>query len=109
MLHSYLKGVAAMWISRKEFYALKRRIDDLEIAAKTDQSKEFTIYDHDQMRMRLDLGMGIYGMPLESQKITVKDVVQRVLDHLGIRLEYVKGTPAKIEVKPSDAAESEDK
>lgn len=97
-----------MWVSRAAWSTLMERVEKLETAAKYDTSKEFVVYDPEQVKAAMHYSMGIYGgMNLDHQKISVKDVVQRILTHLGMELQYVKGQPARIDVAlPPSAASS---
>lgn len=91
-----------MWISREELERLKDRVAILE---RRPTQEKFTVYDPTQAHAVLHYG---YMSSIDKQEIPVQTVVQRILDKLGMRLEYVKGQPARIEVAdkplPPDAA-----
>ena len=91
-----------MWIRRKEFNAIVKRVNDLERRNET-----FTVYDSAQAKAALQFGG--YGYQIDKQEIPVKTVVARILDRLGMSLEYIKGQPARIEIKEPPSAASESK
>lgn len=87
-----------MWIRRTEFDALVKRVNDLERRKET-----FTVYDAVQAQAYLNLG---FGRPIDSQEIPVKTVVERIMDKLGMRLEYIRGQPARVEITDPPSAAS---
>jgi hypothetical protein len=81
-----------MWISRKKWDALNKRIAEIESrhAGYTDRDF-FTVYDPDAMKYD-------YWRYADRQHISVKDVVQHLLTRAGMKLVYVEGKPAKVDI-----------
>lgn len=97
-----------MWISRKRFDALEKRIVELETFRRdTVYYRYIDVYDSEALKRAQEqaktyAGMGYWSaIPFHGAKesISVKDVVEKILAHIGLELAYVKGEPAKIEMK----------
>lgn len=83
-----------MWISRTRFDALEKRIRDLEIER---ECSGFTFYDEARLNSYRMAGIWDYsGVP--QQKLSVKQVIERILSHVGMEMKYVEGTPATVAV-----------
>ena len=84
-----------MWVSRTKLESLERRLEKLENAVRYDESTDFTVYDPVQLEASRH---GYYGQSIAAQKISVKDVVAKILDKLGMKMEYVMGQPARVNI-----------
>lgn len=101
-----------MWISRKEFRALKDEVAELKRRHESHvvdvaDNRNFTVYEPKALKEAQDYSrlMGHYGhfMPsIPSQRMSVKDVLGKVLDKLGMELVYVEGQPTKVEMREKE-------
>lgn len=83
-----------MWINKEKWEALNKRIDDLEKkipGAPSSEPLNFSVYDKANLMAYRDLGFQWREIP--KQEISVKDAISKILDHLGLELAYVNGTP----------------
>jgi hypothetical protein len=82
-----------MWIKQSQWIEMQRRIEALEdaLASRT----EIKVYKPTS---------NIVGWWDETahQKIDVIQLLYRILDHLGLRLEYVNGKPADVAITKRD-------
>lgn len=91
-----------MWVSKKEMDALLKRLRDLEDWKRYDSSHhDFTVFKQQKPETYGGILFPNYGgyTPPPSKTISVKDVVERICDRLGLELVYEEGTPAKVEMK----------
>lgn len=88
-----------MWISRKEYNTLLDRLMLLE-QWRDNQSpakpESFTAYGG----YVNEYGIRVIDRWTPSMEITVKDAVQKILTHLGLRLNYVEGEPERVDLEP---------
>lgn len=84
-----------MWISREKFEALERRIKSLELSQ---ENSLFTVYEPKALeRARM---VGVYGFGhIKQERLNCKSVIQKILAHLGMEIEYTEGTPDVVELK----------
>ena len=80
-----------MWVSRREFDSLRDRVKKIEDSTRYDDPNYITVYN-------LVPGGWPYGYPIPSQRIAVKDLIMRVLNHLGMGLKYREGQPAGVDL-----------
>lgn len=105
-----------MWVSKKKMDRIEKRLDELE-SFKRDSVywRYFDVYDPEvlarqaasQKAMSNAWIMYESAYPLSSackQEISVKDVLERVLKHIGLELVYVRGNPTKVEVAKTKKA-----
>ena len=88
-----------MWISRKKWDALNKRLDDLEKkipGAPSSEQLTFTVYDETMRKLYASAGIYDWYRLVPHQEVSVKDAIERILTHLGIELTYVAGTPATV-------------
>lgn len=92
-----------MWVSKEVWQDHCKRLNDLE-RWKTQHEvdvmdgRNFTVYSMTESEM-IYHNSGHSYESYKSQRIAVKDVVNRILAHLGLQLEYVGGKPAAVEVQ----------
>lgn len=94
-----------MWISRKDLKALQGRVEWLEKNLARPDDVAFTIYDPTY------LGTGVYYHPIPSETVSVKTAIERVMHELGMKFEYVKGSPTRVNITsaPDAASHQEEK
>lgn len=88
-----------MWVSKSEWERMKERIGELERAVKQ-PPETFTVYD--PVSYEAAQRCGIYGYPwhmIDKQEVTLKAAITKILDHLGLKLTYVKGTPTTVDLE----------
>jgi hypothetical protein len=87
-----------MWISRKEFYALKDELAELKRSvADMAEGNIFTVYDKERLDFHYRVNM--YYCPISSvphERLSVKDAISRILEKLGMEMAYVSGSPARV-------------
>ncbi len=74
-----------MWVSKREWENLKKRVEDLEYSPET----KIPIYSDAPLLQRYDYPP-VY--------VSVKEVVQAILNHLNLTLKYTRDIPAHVEV-----------
>ena len=79
-----------MFIRRKEFDALVARVERLESAKHSDEPFTFTVYEQIHL-----WSICSWHIP-PHVKISVKEAIERIMSHLGLSMEYVKGKPEKV-------------
>lgn len=79
-----------MWISKKEWEEMKRRVAHLE--RELDYQTAITVYKMPETPQFS------YPYPLPAQRVMLTDLVMRILGHLGMGLKYVEGTPQKVDM-----------
>ena len=83
-----------MWVSKAEWQRMKERVKELESRASQATSyAHFTIYQKSDITTFYP-----YSGSLDSQYISVKDVIEKILDKLGMELTYVSGEPKRVEM-----------
>ena len=99
-----------MWVSSKEFRELKQQVDELKrshdrLVTDIVEGRNFTVYEPKALERRRNYStfFDCYS-PIPEQRISLKDVVQHILDKLGIELVYVEGTPAKVDMQKKPKA-----
>jgi hypothetical protein len=85
-----------MWISNQELQTLKDRVLALEIKdTKSDPIPtirlDYIPFSH---------GMFFPGEPKYRINITHQDVIMKILQHLGLGLEAIEGTPPSVNLVP---------
>lgn len=89
-----------MWVSRAEWESLKRRVDWLEKERVSKEETTFTVFDKSS-------NPAVYYDPYRTcpnEKVPVKTAIERIMDKLGMKFEYVKGTPARVDLSSPSAA-----
>lgn len=81
-----------MWISRDKLDSLENRLRVLESRTAPDTSSELNITVYDRERMKA-LGYAWPWHMIPKQDISLKNVVEQILAHLGMELTYKQGTP----------------
>lgn len=97
-----------MWVSRDKWEALTKRVHELEQwktrhEVDVGDGRNFTVYSP----TKTEYVYTNYGHSYErraSQQISVKDVISRVLERLGVELVYVEGKPACVAVEKAKKA-----
>jgi hypothetical protein len=75
-----------MWGSDDKWQDLERRVSDLEQRLVRDADNlQFTVFEDGEYGERL-----LY--PIRRKSIPVREVVRRILAHLGMKLKYTAGT-----------------
>lgn len=94
-----------MWISRKRFFEMVDRIRRLEDWRNYENEWTFNVYDDQTLKgfeqMHKSYPYSAMQIP-PGNKVQVKEVVQQILDHLGLKLGYRVGTPPKPELRKQD-------
>jgi hypothetical protein len=72
-----------MWISRKKWEEMQRRVDALEQW----QQWQGTIHVNDSD-----------DCPSHTAKLSVVTAIYKILDHLGLKLEYVDGRQSTVKI-----------
>lgn len=85
-----------MWISREDMDKIERRLAALENRKDADcgamDHVNFTVYNDKD---------NLWNFSTTPRKtISVKDAIYHILSHLGLRLTYTEGTPAKVILTP---------
>lgn len=83
-----------MWVSRAEWESLKRRVDWLEKNRVSIEETTFAVFDP-------AYNPAVYCDPYRScpnEKVPVKTAIERIMGKLGMKFEYVKGTPARVDL-----------
>lgn len=87
----------------KKIEELEKRLHELEGRFERHQSdvatcRNFEVHSDTEKEWVSSFGMGHYQVP-KSQRIAIKDVVQKILDHLGMRLVYIEGKPTTVDMQ----------
>mgnify|MGYP001580587119 CR=1 FL=1 len=95
-----------MWVDKDEWNAMNKRITDLE-AWKSSHGEivsavesRITVYS-DQQEYVFDVHSYLGGMRYKQRDISIKELVLRILRHLGMELVYIEGKPTTIEMQKS--------
>lgn len=77
-----------MWISRKEFEALKRRVEELEKGPKmlTDLGKQQSCW-------------AVFAPLPDSYHVRQSDVIRAIVEHLGMEIEKTAEKPPVVELR----------
>ena len=80
-----------MWVSRAKWNSLVERLERLEAIDRYDPPYSITVYDVSQAQ---------YMFPMPSERVKLKDLVQRIMTHLGLGLKYRGGVPGGADLVP---------
>jgi hypothetical protein len=84
-----------MWVNKYEWERMQERLKALE--SRPVELDKFTVYDEGQYTVYSSLGYPWHLM--NKQEIPVKEAVEKILAHLGLKLTYNKGTPPSVTVE----------
>ena len=99
-----------MWISRKEFDALKDEVASLKRLHEAHvrdvvEDRNFRVYEPRALRLSMSYPSSLYNLnSIPEQSMSLKTVVERILDKLGMELVYVEGRPASIDMQKKPKA-----
>jgi hypothetical protein len=90
-----------MWIRRKDYEELRSRLASLEQWRNEGYCWNFEVWsDEDHKRFDEAARVSPYGMVTlpRGKQYSVKDVVEKLMAHCGLRLKYAPGTSANLSV-----------
>ena len=82
-----------MWISRKEWEAMEKKVSELE-KRHLRHELDFVNCRNIWVRQKTE----VYFSEPTEKPVSLKDVVEKLLDHFGLELTYVIGTSDRIDI-----------